>query len=70
MPVADNTADQPYVWVRCTCGAGLWRRYADRLEMSVSPRGGQKRMIVIPIEAVASVRVNCEKCGETTVLAA
>jgi hypothetical protein len=58
-------------WERCReCGNGLWRVYADRLEMVVSPRGGQRRVISASIEGLSGLRVTCEKCGRTWAAAA
>jgi hypothetical protein len=60
-------AAERFEWVRCgRCGVGLWRRYPDRMEMSISPRGGQRRIITAPIEATAGLSVICEKCGART----
>jgi hypothetical protein len=64
-------SDHSFTWVRCSnCRAGLWKRYSDHLEMTVSPRGGQTRMIVVPLEAAAAVQVTCEKCLQVTVVSA
>jgi hypothetical protein len=74
---ATSEPDRTFSWVRCAgCGAGLWRRYADHLEMRVSPRGGQVRTIRVLIQHVDGLllafSVECEKChavwpGETDV---
>jgi hypothetical protein len=60
-------SDKPFTWVRCAgCKSGLWRRYADHLEMRVSPRGGQVRTIRVLIQRVdgpqLAFSVTCEKC--------
>jgi hypothetical protein len=54
--------------VRCRrCGNVLWRRYPDHVEMSLTPRGGQKRVIRAPVDAVLGLGVTCEKCQSVTV---
>jgi ribosomal protein S27E len=53
-----------FTWVRCPgCGNGLWRAYADRIEMPLTLRGGQKRIITAPISGMSALKVTCEKCG-------
>ncbi len=53
-----------FEWEHCTrCGNGLWRKFSDRLEMTISPRGGQRRTIRVPLDNVPGLRVVCEKCG-------
>jgi len=60
----DGTGIERYVWVACPrCGNGLWRQYADRLEMTLSPRGGQRRTISAQLHGAAWLRVICEKCN-------
>ena len=62
------TTGERFEWVRCQrCGAPLWKRYSDRLEMVISPRGGQKRTITAPLAATPGLQVTCEKCGSHTV---
>jgi hypothetical protein len=68
--------DEPKLrlWVRCECGAGLWRRYPDRLEMVFVQRGGahvprdekgavRKRIITVPVHGAPGLKVTCERCG-------
>jgi hypothetical protein len=66
-PQPPDGSDKPFAWVHCAgCGKGLWRRYADHLEMRVSPRGGQVRTIRVLIQRVdgpqLAFSVTCEKC--------
>lgn len=56
--------DQEFYWLHCAgCGKGLWKRYPDHFEMTISPRGRQKRTINVALEAAPAVKVRCEKCG-------
>jgi len=67
--IPGGSAGEPFTWVHCAgCGKGLWRRYADRVVMRLSPRGRQVRTITVPLTAAHSVRVHCEKCGTVAVL--
>jgi len=58
-----DTAAAPFTWVRCpSCGTGLWKRFDDHLEMTLSLRGGQRRTISAPLDSVFGLKVVCEKC--------
>ena len=61
-----NEEAETFCWEPCPgCGNGLWKRYSDRLEMTLSPRGGQKRLITVRLSSGGWLRVVCEKCGQT-----
>lgn len=60
----DAPRAEPYQWVRCPgCGNGLWRIYSDRIEMPVSLRGRQRRVITVSLPGMGWLRVVCEKCS-------
>lgn len=62
---AETTIADAYTWAQCPgCGARLWRRYPDRLEMVVNLRGGERRTISAPLNSIG-LRVICEKCDAT-----
>ena len=65
MAISQQSDQQPFTWVSCICGHGLWRKYGDRLEMRISPRGGETRIISASAAAayVLNLQVTCEKCG-------
>lgn len=59
---------QEFYWLHCAgCGKGLWKHFPDRLEMTISPRGRQKRVINVSLEAAHAVKITCEKCGKVNV---